>query len=296
MKTIVGSAYARIGLLGNPSDGYGGRVLAMTYQHRAWVGAAGTATVEPLPLRDAAIEAWQGCTGRPYQGPPLAWGTLIPRQAGLSGSSALIIATLRALGAAAEVPLEGLDLARLAWRVETEHLGIAAGPQDRVVQALEGVLDMDFGPDPWRIERLAPGVLPPLLLGWPRSPGEPSGTAHAVLGGRHDRDEPGIRAALGALTALVGQARERARARDPDWRDLFDRNLALRQALMPIAPPDLEAAQVARSLGAGAKLAGSGGALVATAPDADTLSRLAERWHQLGRQTLVPQVSTAAAP
>lgn len=268
----------------------------MTCQHRAWVGDGGTSTVAPLALRDAAVAAWQDATGLHYTGPALSWGTLIPRQAGLSGSSALVIATLRALAAWADRPLVELDLARLAWRVETERLGITAGPQDRVIQALEGLLDMDFATEPWHIERLDPDALPPLLLSWPRTAGAPSGAVHGDLRSRFDADAPGVRETVAAIAALVPDARARFDARDPDWRDLFDRNLALRTAVMDVADDDQAAAAAARQAGAGAKLAGSGGAVIATAPDPAVLQALMTTWHERGRLCLVPTVSTAAGP
>lgn len=79
------------------------------------------------------------------------WSTTIPRQRGLSGSSAMIIAYLKAL-----IELHRLAdhelfcparLANWALRVETEHMGIAAGLQDRVVQSFADSADavlMDF--------------------------------------------------------------------------------------------------------------------------------------------------------
>ncbi len=296
MPQIPGCAYGRIGLLGNPSDGYGGRVIALTYQHQAWVGPDAETAVRPLALRDAAVSAWEAHTGLSYGGPPLAWGTEIPRQAGLSGSSALVIATLRTLSGWAARPLSGLELARLAWCVETEHLGITAGPQDRVVQALEGVLDMDFSSKPWHIERLCATALPPLLLSWPQRPGAPSSGVHGDLRTRWDADVPGVRGAVADFVGLAVEGRARLDAGEPDLRTLFDRSLALRCRIMDVSDDDLAAAEIARSTGAGAKLAGSGGGLVATSPDPDVLSALEDTWARQGRHTLVPRVSRAAGP
>ena len=68
----------------------------------------------------------------------------IPRQVGLAGSSAIIVATLRCL-----MEFYGVDIPQrvqpsLVLSVETEELGIAAGLQDRVIQVYEGVVFMDF--------------------------------------------------------------------------------------------------------------------------------------------------------
>ena len=295
MPQIPSCAYGRIGLLGNPSDGYGGRVIAMTYQHQAWVRPAASPTVQALSLRDSAITAWEAHTGQAYTGPSLAWGTEIPRQAGLSGSSALVIATLRALSRWASCPLSGLELARLAWHVETDHLGITAGPQDRVVQALGGVLDMDFSTNSWHIEPLPPTALPPLLLSWPRETGAPSGRVHGDLRSRWEAD-PSVRATVAALAELAVRGRARLDARDPDLRDLFDRSLTLRCQIMDVSPDDQAAAETARNLRVGAKLAGSGGGVVATSPEPEALRQLANAWTRQGRHTLTPGVSTVAGP
>ena len=68
----------------------------------------------------------------------------IPRQVGLAGSSAIIVATLRCL-----MEFYGVEIPRrvqpsLVLSVETEELGIAAGLQDRVIQVYEGLVYMDF--------------------------------------------------------------------------------------------------------------------------------------------------------
>ena len=70
----------------------------------------------------------------------------IPLQVGLAGSSAIVVAALRVLCRWWRVELPPDELAELALRAESELLGIAAGPQDRVVQSYQGLLDMDFAP------------------------------------------------------------------------------------------------------------------------------------------------------
>lgn len=297
MSAVTATAYARIGLLGNPSDGYGGRVLALAYpEHAATISVGGPRPGRPLPLIDAAVRAFHRDTGLAV--PPLAprWHTSIPRQVGLSGSSALIAATLRALSRWAGGHLEGLALAQATWHVETRDLGIAAGPQDRVIQALQGLVEMDFGPTPWLLSPLDPAAVPPLLLGWPARTGAPSGVAHGALARRWQAGDPAVQAALADCAALAAEGAARLRRGELDLRDLVDENLVLRQRLMTVDPADLAAAAAARALGAGAKLAGSGGALVATAPDPTALSQVEGAWRELGLETLRPTVSRAAGP
>ena len=72
------------------------------------------------------------------------WSTSIPRGVGLGGSSAIVIATLRALCDLYRVRLTQAEMAELALAVEVEELGITAGLQDRVAQCFGGVMFMDF--------------------------------------------------------------------------------------------------------------------------------------------------------
>lgn len=131
---IRSRAYARVGLLGNPSDGFHGKTLATTIRNFAadvWLLPAsdGTISLLPHPLYDpqhfanlrqlsslSAREGYSGgmrlmtatlhrffqhCRSRgvqlPDRGFALRYHTTIPRQVGLAGSSAIITAIVRAL-------------------------------------------------------------------------------------------------------------------------------------------------------------------------------------------------------
>jgi shikimate kinase len=90
-----GSAHARAALAGNPSDGFAGAVLASCIgELRAWARAEHAIEAgsdPPSVLVDAAIARF----GR---GPcAVRWGTDVPREVGLGGSSAIVTAAVRAL-------------------------------------------------------------------------------------------------------------------------------------------------------------------------------------------------------
>lgn len=68
----------------------------------------------------------------------------IPYKLGLGGSSAIVIACLRALADHFEIEVAPEVMAELALVAERDLLGIPAGLQDRVVQCLGGVVYMDF--------------------------------------------------------------------------------------------------------------------------------------------------------
>ena len=160
MSAIRAHAYPRAGILGNPSDGYGGRVLSLTYsdfQADVELRDEGLSVEELLErfengesegieqLTDAALCRFNKSHPLPDSTRlKITASTNIPRQVGMSGSSALIIAALRALAERAGISIAPRELALLAWEAETLELGIAAGPQDRVAQAHGGLLDMDF--------------------------------------------------------------------------------------------------------------------------------------------------------
>ncbi|MDA7877628.1 hypothetical protein N9A89_06125 [Akkermansiaceae bacterium] len=68
----------------------------------------------------------------------------IPNHVGLAGSSAIITACFKALMLFYDISIPPPILANLVLSIETEELRIPAGLQDRVIQAYEGLVFMDF--------------------------------------------------------------------------------------------------------------------------------------------------------
>jgi galactokinase/mevalonate kinase-like predicted kinase len=265
MRSAVGEAPARAALLGNPSDGYGGHVVALALANfSARVELTVGAGAAEHPLVDAAIgrfpRAWAGA------GLGARVDTTIPRSVGLGGSSAIVIATLRALCALHDERLDPMTVARLALAAEAEDLGVAAGPQDRVVQSHGGLLSMDFAEN--TVERLDPAGLPPLHLAWHEDAAQPSGHVHAPL---RARVEEGERAAIAGLTELAEVARagrDAIEAADHDALcDLVDRTFDLRAELLHLDPRHARLVTLAREHGGHATFAGSGGAVVVVGGD-----------------------------
>ena len=145
MSRARGTAYARAALLGNPSDGYGGRTISFAFTNlsaEVEVEEAGRSEVHPAGGR-SLLQATLARFRRHAKaaGPAAAtselsfhWRTSIPREVGLGGSSAIVIAALRALCSLYGVSITREDLPAMALSVETEGLGIEAGLQDRVAQ------------------------------------------------------------------------------------------------------------------------------------------------------------------
>src|SRR5436305_4037550 len=117
-----GRASARTALVGNPSDGYGGAMLAAAlpaFSARATATGGGGGTITPgSSLIAAAVARFARDLDPAAANADIAWETTIPRSVGLGGSSALVIAVARALCALHGVTLEGMPLASFAYTVE----------------------------------------------------------------------------------------------------------------------------------------------------------------------------------
>jgi galactokinase/mevalonate kinase-like predicted kinase len=276
-----GVASARAALAGNPSDGYGGAVLALALPARratarAWRSEA--ALVDPpselVTATVARSAAELGPAGRDVAS--VAWDTSIPRAVGLGGSSAIVVATLRALCDLWSVALEPLAMAELALSIEVDELGIAAGLQDRIAQTHDGLTFMDFGrSSPATVRTLDPALLPPLLIAWQTDSGGHSGEVHAPLRHRHADGEPVV---LDAMRALTNAAHDAARAvSDGDHAALrtnVDASFDARRSMLALDPRHVEMIETARAAGAAANYAGSGGAIVAVCLDAGHRTRV----------------------
>ena len=300
---VTAHAFARVGLVGNPSDGYHGKTISCVVRNfratvRLWEsphfeivpGPGDLARFDTLDgfLRDVRLHGYYGglrlmkatvkrfhdharsaglaLHGRPFT---LAFDSDIPRLVGLSGSSAIVVATLRALMRfyGVDVPLQ--QQPGLALSVERDELHIAAGLQDRVVQTYEGIVAMDF--DRQRMEAsghgeyvpLTPPAMPPLYLAYDPERAEVSDVPHRNLRQLYDSGDAAVVSAMRQFRELTDRGRSALMA--GDWDALgrvMDANFDLRRTIMPIAAENLRMVEVARSTGASAKFAGSGGAIV----------------------------------
>jgi galactokinase/mevalonate kinase-like predicted kinase len=293
-----GSAFARVALAGNPSDGYGGRTLAVVIRDFAAHAEAEPAEEDELAVPGEGGEALMRATlarfrDRLGQSAPvkLSCETNVPREVGLAGSSAIVIACARALCQLHEAELERDELARLALAVESEDLGIAAGLQDRMVQARETLVAMDFGGHPV-YEELDPRLLPPLFVAWHPEAAAPSGVAHGELRRRHEEGEPEVTAAMERLAAHAASARQALLEGDhATFAGCVDASFDERLEIMHV--DDLTAAMVsaARAAGASANSAGSGGAIVGTLPNAEAWPRVRGALERLGASAIRPRTA-----
>jgi len=296
--TSTGTAFARAALAGNPSDGYGGGVLAVCVRNfsatvklvapRATerTDAGARLRVEPpaaAALVGAAAVRHAAATGR--SAPPIraTVRTTIPREVGLAGSSAIVIATLRALDALLGTQIAQDELPRLALAAESD-LGITAGLQDRVAQAYSGLTAMTFGLDgSYRARPLECARLPPLVLAWDARGAAASGLYHGDLRARWATGEPRVHRVMAALGAQAAAAAAAVDRRDTDALGAaMDASYDLRASLGPLAPRHVELVEAARRHGLPVNFAGSGGAVVAICPEQDRLAALREELEREG--------------
>ncbi len=295
------SVPARVGLVGHPSDGYGGATLAVTLANfAAHVQVAPAAVLEIMPagqaewpeggqpLVGAAVERFRvHCAAAGVAYDPrvsIRYGSTIPREVGLGGSSAIVIATLEALAASSGVPIDRRSLPGLALSVETDGLGIVAGLQDRVVQTHRGLVFMDFEAD--RHEPLDCALLPPLFVAWDTSAAARSGIAHAGMRDRYARGEHAVVRAMRELATLARDARLALERREhAAFARALDAGYDVRARIFDLDPRHKAMIEAARQVGLPATYTGSGGAIVGILAEPTGLAEpagLAELERRLG--------------
>lgn len=301
----TGTCSARAALAGNPSDGYRGAVVSVPVNSVSAVVTATSADrfeIVHSPTADdtfATLDRLVDHIDRfgTDDARQLVLATIralarhhdvdidplridvhsdIPRSVGLAGSSAIVIATLRALIAASSGAPWAVSLAddhdalaRLALSVETVELGIGAGLQDRLVQAHGAPLLMDFADGAAQLSRRLLEVPGHLVVAFHAQAGEPSGVVHADLRDRYDADEDGVRANLAEIAEQAHLAAQAIAAGDASGLGrAMDRTLDRRAVLLALDPKLLAAAHAVRAAGGHANWTGSGGALIVLAHDA----------------------------
>jgi glucuronokinase len=198
----------------------------------------------------------------------LSASTSIPRSVGLAGSSALVIAALRALAAWVGHRWDPVELAELALSVERDRLGVAAGLQDRLVQAVGEPVSMRF--DPVGFDKLTMSDEMPLFVAWNPHGAEPSDTVHRSLRRRFDAGDPNVHQAMADLAVQAARAR---RAIEADDRlllaEAMDRTFDLRTAIVAIDSGQRLLIDLGRAERAAVNSAGSGGSVIGLAGRAD---------------------------
>lgn len=245
---IQTEAHARVGLIGNPSDGYFGKTISVICRNfAARVTLYESPRLNILPhesdrsefnsiedlvndvqrngyyggvrLIKAAIKRFYDyCSERgitlPGRNFNIEYHTDIPVRVGLAGSSAIVTATMKALIAFFGVEVDKPLLPNLVLSVELDELGIGAGLQDRVIQVYEGSVFMDFNRallasrGYGEYEPLDATQLPPLFAAVRPLLAEGTEVPHNDLRGRFNRGEEKVLEAIDQFAGYAQQARD----------------------------------------------------------------------------------------
>lgn len=229
----------------------------------------------------------------------IEYESTIPLRLGLGGSSAIIIAALRALCRYFQLEIPLPIQAKLALETETKELGVPAGPQDRVIQVYEGLVYMDFRKGLMEsrgygeYERLDVSLLPKLYVAYRTSLSEGTEVFHSNVRQRWLAGEPKVVEAMRQWAEYAGAGKAALLTGDLETlKRLIDLNFDLRASIYDISRENLEMIRAARSVGATANFAGSGGAIVGTYEDEYMFAALEAVMKPLGVAVIRPRVSS----
>jgi galactokinase/mevalonate kinase-like predicted kinase len=315
---IRSTAPGRAGIVGNPTDGYGGTVVSSSLAERAMVSLTAAAETrldvcgqrETIRSREdlrltggytdiakAVLTMFEGSIlDRSFH---LEAATSIPMRAGLAGSTAMITAILGAVLRLLEIDLNRYQIAEATRKIEFETMGVTCGFQDQYMAAFGGLNCLDFrGKDPHAagqepifamVEPLAAHIpeLPALLAN--TGVQHHSGTVHKGLRERWIEGEPAV---VQGYVRIADLAREAKKALlNQDWECLgaaMNENHAIQRDLGGSGEANERLIGAALGAGAwGAKLAGAGhgGTILALHPEPD---RLAIELEEAGAVRVLP--------
>lgn len=332
MQTVNTRSFPRAGFLGNPSDGYFGKTMSFAFSDfcvdltltesakmRFVPGEVDDATFDsPEKLvRDIRLYGYYGgirmlkavaklffeyCFERGIvlekRNFTAEYRTNIPRLVGLSGSSAICSAMLKALMKfySVEIPLEYTPT--ICLEAEKLELGINCGFQDRVIQMYNGLVFMDFekafveANNRGKYERLDPELLPNVYVAFDPNRAEESGKAHKKVKKLFEERKPDILSAMSEFADIAQKGRDALVAGKKDLiADLVNANFDLRDRIFNVAELNRNMVMTARESGASAKFAGSGGAIVGTYENESQFALLSAKLSEIGCTTFKPRIA-----
>jgi glucuronokinase len=311
-------APARAGLVGNPSDAFGGAIAGLAIDELSAIVVAEPSLLVQLEAGDESLEfddfaALSTSEDPPSPGPlALMWAaakrfaaerpaverskakiglesSTIPPGVGLAASSAVVIATLRALGELFGEEISDQDLPSIALAAERDELGITAGLGDRVVQVYGGLVYLDLaregGP---RVEPLDAARLPDLFVAWRPDAATDSGRVHREMRSRFMEGDQVVVSTMREIAGLARAALGPLLTGDAGGLGiLMERNLELRRSLYDLDERHTQMTDVAHELGSAVNYTGSGGAIVGLLRDDEHLAELRAALDELGCELVV---------
>ncbi len=229
-------AYARAGLLGNPSDGFYGKTISFlvrNFRARVLIYPSARLEIRPskadMPIFESLEDLYRTTRWRGYYGGiriiqallirfvdycreqgivledrnfTIEYETTVPLRLGMGGSSSIVTAALRSLMKYFRVDIPLPIQANLVLETETRELGVPAGLQDRVIQVYEGIVFMDFSREIMErqgygsYERLDAGLLSNAYVAYRKSLSEGTEVFHSNVRERWRNGDPQVVAAM----------------------------------------------------------------------------------------------------
>ena len=326
-------AYPRAALIGNPSDGYHGKTIAFVFRNfHAEIMLYETPELVLMPtMRDntvfsslqalssdvkqygyyggirlmkAAVKKFHDyCLANhislPEKNFTMRYMSDIPNRLGLAGSSALITAAMRAMFAFHGLSISPARLASLVLAAEREELDIPAGLQDRVAQAYNEPVLMDFQKEYMeehgvgKYERFDLPDHLNLFIAYRTDLAEGSEVLHSRLREEYNAGKKEVLDAMKEWAFLTEEMRKAVKEDDREKiAHLINRNFDLRCEVCAssVSTKNRRMVELARSVGASAKLTGSGGAIIGSYKDEKMYKQLASLLKENDIETLKPLI------
>ena len=334
---IEAVSYPRAALIGNPSDGYFGKTIAFVFDN--YYAVAKLHKSEKLTflssprdinsfqslsdldekigqfgyyggirlLKAAARLFFLHCQKNniilPDKNFTISYDCDIPNRLGLAGSSAIITAAMKAMCKFYEVKISLPELANMVLAVEKNELSIPAGLQDRVAQAYNHPVFMDF--DREHMKRYGSGIyekidIPEninLFVAYRTDLAEGSEILHSRLRDDYNSGSEKVLDAMQEWAELTEKMKTALKEKNHQMiAKLINRNFDLRCEVCSgsISEKNREMVEIARKTGASAKFTGSGGAIVGTYENEKMFNDLVNELKKIGVIVIKPHIVKAA--
>jgi glucuronokinase len=324
-------SYPRAAVIGNPSDGYFGKTIAFVFSNFiAKVQLYQTPELEIRPERldvthfnsirelveDVNFAGYYGgmrlikgmikvfyeyCTKNGIKieerNFTIRYSSNIPLRLGLAGSSAIVTACLKALTLYFNIKIPEPVFANLVLSVERDELGISAGLQDRVAQAYETPVFMNFDRKIMakqgygHYEKISTENFPMFYIAYRRNLSEGTEVVHNNLKARFEIGDPEVLEAMQRWGQITEEFRIALNEGDIRRMNLLvNENFDLRRKIIRISKGNIEMVELARSVGASAKFTGSGGAVIGICDDDLMFNRLKNKLNANGIDVIKPNI------
>lgn len=324
-------SYPRAAVIGNPSDGYFGKTIAFVFSNFiAKVQLYQTPEIEIRPDRldltsfNSIKELVEDVNFAGYYGGmrlikgiikvfyqycekneikiedrnfTIRYSSNIPLRLGLAGSSAIITACLKALTIFYNVKIPEPIFANLVLSVEKDELGIAAGLQDRVAQAFEAPVFMNFDREIMKTqgygiyERINTENFPLFYIAYRRNLSEGTEVVHNNLKARFEIGDPEVLQAMQRWAEITEEFKIALNEGNfKKMNELMNENFDLRRKTVLISKGNIEMVELARSVGASSKFTGSGGAIIGICEDDLMFNKLKNKLNSNGIEVIKPNI------